>query len=46
MNYIDKNQEIRLYLLRQFWGHDRLTTTEIYPNLSPEDAVREYQQKW
>ena len=27
-------------------GHDRLTTTEIYLNLSPEDAIREFQNKW
>jgi integrase/recombinase XerD len=27
-------------------GHDRLTTTEIYLNLSPEDAIREFQSKW
>jgi len=30
----------------QFLGHDRLTTTEIYLNLSPEDAIREFQDKW
>jgi hypothetical protein len=28
-------------------GHDCLTTTEIYLNLSPEDDVaREFWQKW
>lgn len=27
-------------------GHDRLVTTELYLNLSPEDAIREFQQKW
>ena len=32
--------------LMQFLGHDRLTTTEIYLNLSPEDAIREFQDKW
>jgi integrase/recombinase XerD len=26
-------------------GHDRLTTTELYLNLSPEDAIREFQNK-
>jgi hypothetical protein len=26
--------------------HDRLTTTEIYLNLSPEDVLREFQAKW
>jgi len=25
---------------------DRLTTTEIYLNLSPEDVIREFQAKW
>ena len=32
--------------LQRLLGHDRLTTTEIYPNLSPEDVIREFQQKW
>ena len=32
--------------LMMFLGHDRLTTTEIYLNLSPEDAIREFQNKW
>jgi integrase/recombinase XerD len=27
-------------------GHDRLTTTEIYLNLSPEEMVREFREKW
>ena len=27
-------------------GHDRLTTTELYLNLSPEDAIREFLDKW
>ena len=27
-------------------GHDRLTTTEIYLNLSPEDVIREFREKW
>ncbi len=27
-------------------GHDRLTTTEIYLNLSPEDTIREFINKW
>ncbi len=29
----------------QFLGHDRLATTEIYLNLSPENAVRKFQDK-
>jgi integrase/recombinase XerD len=32
--------------LMTFLGHDRLATTEIYLNLSPEDAIREFQNKW
>src|SRR6266850_780329 len=32
--------------LQRLLGHDRLTTTEIYLNLSPEDVVREYREKW
>jgi integrase/recombinase XerD len=32
--------------LQEILGHDRLTTTEIYLNLSPEDVIREFQNKW
>jgi integrase/recombinase XerD len=32
--------------LQQILGHDYLTTTEIYLNLSPEDVVREFNDKW
>lgn len=32
--------------LQQFLGHDRLMTTEIYLNMSPEDACREFVQKF
>jgi integrase/recombinase XerD len=32
--------------LQSFLGHDRLTTTEIYLNLSLEDAIREFLNKW
>ena len=32
--------------LQTLLGHDRLTTTEIYLNLSPEDAIREFRDKW
>ncbi|MFH1368859.1 MAG: tyrosine-type recombinase/integrase [Elusimicrobiota bacterium] len=32
--------------LQQFLGHDRLMTTEIYLNMSPEDACREFMQKF
>lgn len=37
---------ISLPALQRLLGHDRLTTTEIYLNLSPEDVVREFQNKW
>jgi integrase/recombinase XerD len=43
-NYIKKGISTRA--LMAFLGHDRLTTTEIYLNLSPEDAIREFQNKW
>lgn len=32
--------------LQSLLGHDRLTTTEIYLNLSPEDVIREFRDKW
>jgi len=32
--------------LQTLLGHDRLTTTELYLNLSPEDATREFLDKW
>lgn len=32
--------------LQALLGHDRLATTEIYLNLSPEDAIREFLSKW
>jgi len=32
--------------LQTLLGHDRLITTEIYLNLSPEDAIREFLNKW
>ena len=31
--------------LQSLLGHDRLATTEIYLNLSPEDAIREFLNK-
>lgn len=37
---------LSLPALQRLLGHDRLTTTEIYLNLSPEEAIREFQQKW
>ncbi|MGH8064490.1 MAG: DUF6398 domain-containing protein [Candidatus Entotheonellia bacterium] len=37
---------ISLPALQRLLGHDRLTTTEICLNLSPEDVVREFRDKW
>jgi integrase/recombinase XerD len=37
---------ISLPALQRLLGHDRLTTTEIYLNLSPEDVLREFREKW
>jgi integrase/recombinase XerD len=37
---------ISLPALQRLLGHDRLTTTEIYLNLSPEKVMREFQEKW
>ncbi|MGH8064870.1 MAG: tyrosine-type recombinase/integrase [Candidatus Entotheonellia bacterium] len=39
-------KRISLPALQRLLGHDRLTTTEIYLNLSPEDVVREFREKW
>jgi integrase/recombinase XerD len=32
--------------LQEILGHDRLATTEIYLNLSPEEALSEFEGKW
>jgi len=32
--------------LMQLLGHDHLSTTEIYLNLSPEDVIKEFEAKW
>jgi integrase/recombinase XerD len=37
---------ISLQALQRLLGRDRLTTTEIYLNLSPEEVVREFREKW
>jgi integrase/recombinase XerD len=37
---------ISLPSLQRLLGHDRLTTTEIYLNLSPEEVIREFKEKW
>ncbi len=37
---------ISLPALQRLLGHDRLTTIEIYLNLSPEEVVCEFREKW
>ena len=44
VNCIKKGLSTRA--LQTLLGHGWLTTTEIYPNLSPEDAIREFLNKW
>jgi len=36
---------ISLPALQRLLGHDRLTTTEIYLNLSPEEVLWEFREK-
>jgi len=44
VNCIKRNISTRT--LQHLLGHDHLTTTEIYLNLSPEDACREFVNKF
>jgi integrase/recombinase XerD len=37
---------ISLRSLQKVLGHDTLSTTEIYLNISPEEVIKEYQSKW
>jgi integrase/recombinase XerD len=37
---------ISLPALQRLLGHDHLSTTEIYLNLSPEEVLREFREKW
>jgi len=37
---------ISLPALQRLLGHDRLETTEIYLNLSPEHVLSEFHEKW
>jgi len=37
---------ISLPALQRLLGHDHLATTEIYLNLSPEEVMREFREKW
>ncbi len=41
---VQKN--ISLPSLQRLLGHDHLGTTQIYLNLSPEEVVREFHEKW
>jgi len=44
VNCIKKGISTRAF--QSLLDNDRLATTEIYPNLSPEDAIREFLNKW
>lgn len=37
---------LSLAAIQKLLGHDHLSTTEIYLNLSPEEAIREYTEKF
>jgi integrase/recombinase XerD len=39
-------KDIPLPALQRLLGHDRLATTEIYLNLSLEEVLREFREKW
>lgn len=39
-------RNLSLKSLQMILGHDHLSTTEIYLNLSPEEMIREYQEKF
>ncbi len=39
-------QRISLPSLQRLLGHDHLGTTQIYLNLSPEEVIREFNEKW
>jgi integrase/recombinase XerD len=39
-------QGIPLPALQRLLGHDRLSTTEIYLNLSLKEVIREFREKW
>jgi integrase/recombinase XerD len=42
--WIHKNGSTRA--LQAILGHDHLSTTEIYLNISPEHVLQEFQSKW
>jgi integrase/recombinase XerD len=37
---------ISLAAVQKMLGHDRLATTEIYPNLTESHVIEEFQNKW
>ncbi len=37
---------VSLVALQRVLGHDHLTTTQVYLNMSPEDVLAEYEAKW
>lgn len=37
---------VSLPALQRILGHDNLSTTQIYLNLSPEEAINEFKRKW
>jgi len=37
---------VSIKALQIIMGHDRLETTNIYLNMNPEDALKEYADKW
>ncbi len=37
---------ISLPALQRLLGHDHLSTTQIYLNISPEEVLREFHAKW
>ena len=39
-------RNISLPSLQRLVGHDHLGTTQIYLNLSPEEVIREFNEKW
>ena len=43
VNYIKAG--VSIASLKKLLGHDRLETTAIYLNISPEDALKEYRDK-
>lgn len=43
---LDSDNGHSLPALQRLLGHDHLATTEIYLNLSPEEVIREFREKW